>query len=85
MECGLALNMMVVLEGEPFMNKLGHCLTVSCIKPFQHQSKCGPIYHVFRRITPFIFSKQVIKVGLLGSCGMQGVLEALDNTLVVDA
>ncbi len=65
------------------MNKLGHPM-IKCFKSLlQCQSNCGPIYCLCWRIAPFVFVNQVIKIGLLGIT--QGMLETLENTLVVGA
>jgi len=85
MECGLALNVMVVLKWEPLMNKLSYSSRIVCSKPLQNQLNCGPVDCLCWLIAPFVFVVQVVKVRLLGSCAMQGMLEALDNALVVDA
>jgi len=64
------------------MDKAGDCLTVSFFKAFEHELNCGPMDCVHWRIASFKLGKQVIEVGLFGSCIMQGVLKALNNTLV---
>jgi len=75
------MNMVAVLQWEPFMDEFGECFAFGAIKLSKGKLKNLPVDRCHRCHCPLKFVLQVLEVLLLCGCILKGGLQAADDDL----